>query len=81
MGWQPLNNILLLFSLTFSFLYEFYLKTKYSECPKSEYLVWETKQKMVWISARSNFRRLGRSVCSVRSVLKDRPFCIYFFPL
>ena len=37
----------------------------YSKCPKSECSVWETKQKMVWFSARSDFRRLGRSVRSV----------------
>ena len=34
---------------------------QYSECLKSEHLVWETEQKMVRFSARSDFRRLGHS--------------------
>ena len=34
----------------------------YSECPKTERLVWQTEQKMVQFSARSDFRRSGLKI-------------------
>ena len=38
-----------------------YISTiKYSECLKSQRSVWETEQKMLWFSARSDFRRFGQ---------------------
>ena len=41
------------------------IKNAYSECLKSERSVWETEQKMVQFSARSNFKNSGHLVRSV----------------